>query len=146
MTEGRRRIVTGLDSEGRSTCVVDAPLIEVSETAAIAWRTAALPADNSQAADCPASPFSFDEVHKGGSCFMLVTFAPGKGQGRWHATDTIDYIVLLEGELVLMLDTGEVMLEVGDFVVDRGVNHAWRNDTDRPARAAVIMLPAHPVG
>jgi len=146
MTPGGRRIVTGLDSSGRSTFVVEGPLIPLGEKASLAWRTASLPADNSHPGDCAVTKFSFDEVYAGGSAFMLVTYAPGQGQGRWHTTDTIDYIVMLEGEVVLVLDTGEVKLEAGDFVVDRGVNHAWRNDSDAPARAAVIMLPAHPVG
>lgn len=146
MEHASRRIITGLDPQGRSTFVVEGPLIPLAETAQLAWRTETLPADNSAAGDCSHERFSFDQVHSGGSAFMLVTYAPGKGQGRWHATDTIDYIVMLEGELVLVLDTGEVSLKPGDFIVDRGVNHAWRNDGDKPARAAVVMLPAHPVG
>jgi quercetin dioxygenase-like cupin family protein len=64
----------------------------------------------------------------------------------WHATDTIDYIVVLRGEVVLVLETGEVTARAGDFIVDRGVLHAWRNDGPETAALAVVNLPAHPVG
>lgn len=141
-----RRVVTGLNAEGRSHFVVDGPMVYLADTASLAWRTASMPADNSQPGDCEGGKFSFEEIYRGGSAFMLVTYAPGKGQGRWHTTDTIDYIVMLEGELVLVVETGETVLRPGDFIIDRGVSHAWRNDTDKPARAMVVMLPADPVG
>ena len=63
-----------------------------------------------------------------------------------HATDTLDYIVVIGGEIVLVLETGETVLRAGDFLVDRGVLHAMRNDGESDALIAVVTLPAHPVG
>ena len=63
-----------------------------------------------------------------------------------HATDTIDYLVVVSGELVLVLETGEVTLRAGDLIVDRGVLHGWRNDSDAPTTYVSVTIPAHPVG
>ena len=57
-------------------------------------------------------------LHDGGSNFLLVELRPGMGRFM-HATDTLDYLVVLTGEVVLELETGEVLLKPGDFVVDR---------------------------
>ncbi len=59
-----------------------------------------------------------------------------------HQTDTIDYGILLEGELWLVLDESETRLLPGDVVVQRGTRHAWSNRTDRPARIAFILVDA----
>jgi uncharacterized cupin superfamily protein len=55
-------------------------------------------------------------------------------------TRTLDFGIVLEGEIVLVLDTQEVPLKAGDFVVQRGANHAWSNRSNRPA---VIALASH---
>lgn len=141
----RRRVVTGLDAEGKSTVIVDGPPRPLSTSGGMIWRTDAVPADNSGTADIDEAPFDFAMMHSGGSGFMVVDYPPGM-KTFWHATDTIDYIVVLKGEVVLSLETGDTVLQAGDFIVDRGVNHAWRNDTDEVATVAVINLPAHPVG
>jgi len=86
-----------------------------------------------------------DMLHDGGSNFLLVELPPGIGRFM-HATDTIDYLVVLEGQVVLELEAGEAHLGPGDFIVDRGVMHAWRNDGPATAVMASITLPAHPVG
>ena len=57
-----------------------------------------------------------------------------------HTTQTIDYVMVLEGEISLELDTGEVLLKPGDCVVQRGTRHAWRNRNDVPVRMAAVML------
>jgi quercetin dioxygenase-like cupin family protein len=140
-----RRVVTGIDAEGKSCIVLDGALKPLSETAGLVWRTEAIPADNSGTADCPGGPFSFELMHSGGSMCMVMEYPPGIGE-FWHATDTIDYIVMLKGEVVLQMENGEARLKAGDFAVDRGVLHNWRNDTDEPALAMIVILPAHPVG
>lgn len=145
---GYRRIVTGLDPEGRSCVTIDAPLAVGGTAPGMAWCTATLPADNSGTQDCAPAAFGFDLMHAGGSLFMVVEYPPGMGSDGtfWHATDTLDYLVVLKGEVVLMLETGEVRAGAGDCIVDRGVVHAWRNDTDETAALAIVILPAHPVG
>ena len=70
----------------------------------------------------------------------------GTASALMHATDTIDYLVIISGHVTLVMEDGEAQLGPGDMVVDRGVMHAWRNDTDAPCLAAVVNLPAHPVG
>jgi len=58
----------------------------------------------------------------------------------FHTTETIDYVMVLEGEVALELDTGEVTLGPGDCVVQRGTRHAWRNRSGRPVRMVAVML------
>ena len=57
-----------------------------------------------------------------------------------HRTETIDYGILISGELWLVLDEGETKLNVGDVVIQRGTNHAWSNRTNEIARMAFILL------
>ncbi len=145
MSTVNRRVVTGLNAEGKSCVILDGPLLPLGGPAAMAWRTPSLPADNSGSGDCEGGPFSFEMLQGGGSMFMVMEYQPGIA-AMWHATDTIDYIVMLKGEVVLDLEEGEVRLKAGDVLVDRGVVHSWRNDSAEPATAAVIILPALPVG
>jgi len=139
-----RRVVTGLDAEGRSCIVLDGPLAPLGSSAGLAWFAEALPVDNSGAGDCPHPEFSFDLIHQGGAVCMVHEFRKGEGE-FWHATDTIDYVVMLSGEVVLELESGAATLRAGDFCIDRGVVHRWRNEREEPARAMIVMLPAHPV-
>src|ERR1700712_586524 len=145
MSNEPRRVVTGLNAEGKSCVVIDGPMRDVGGGGGLAWRTASLPADNSANTDCEVGLFNFDMMHAGGSMFMVVDFAPDS-QAFWHATDTTEYMAILSGEIVLELEDGEARLKAGDVMVGRGVIHSWRNDSGAPARAAVTILPAHPVG
>jgi mannose-6-phosphate isomerase-like protein (cupin superfamily) len=58
----------------------------------------------------------------------------------FHTTGTVDYVMVLEGEVTLELDTGEVLLGPGDCVVQRGTRHAWRNRSGGPVRMVAVML------
>ena len=69
---------------------------------------------------------------------------PGMEPDGFHTTSTVDYVMVLEGEIALELDTGEVALRPGDCVVQRGTRHAWRNRSDRPVRMVAVMLSAKP--
>lgn len=140
-----RRVVTGLDAAGKSCILIDGPLVSLGSAAQLAWRTDSLPADNSPTTDCEASTFNFELMHSGGSMFMVMEY-PAEGQAFWHATDTLEYVAMLSGEIVFETETGEVTLKAGDVLVDRGIVHSWRNDSGSPARAAITILPAHPVG
>jgi mannose-6-phosphate isomerase-like protein (cupin superfamily) len=57
-----------------------------------------------------------------------------------HRTQTIDYGIVLEGEITLLVDEGEVTVQAGDIVVQRGTNHAWANRSGRPCRIAFILI------
>lgn len=142
---GHRRVVTGLDDEGRSAIVIDGPIPRHNEiSAAFVWRTPAVPADNSGREDT-AVPYEIELLHAPGSNFAICEF-PARSDAYMHATDTIDYLVILSGRVTLVLEEGEAALGPGDFIVDRGVFHGWRNDHDEACVAAVVNLPAHPVG
>lgn len=140
-----RRVLTGLDSAGKSAIIVDEPLVHSAGGAAVIWAAPALPVDNSPPADGPMPAFSFDLLHSGGAAFMLMEY-PAEMAAFWHATDSTECIAMLAGEIVFMTETGEVTLRAGDVLVDRGIVHCWRNDSGQPARAAITLLPAHPVG
>jgi quercetin dioxygenase-like cupin family protein len=62
-----------------------------------------------------------------------------------HKTDTVDYIILLSGQVSLILDEGEVEMAPMDVVIQRGTNHAWVNHGDEPAVLAGILIDADPV-
>jgi mannose-6-phosphate isomerase-like protein (cupin superfamily) len=140
-----RRVVTGLDAEGRSGVLIDGPVPHFDGTnTGLIWCSDGQPADNSGSADT-AVPFTIDRLHTPGSNFSVCTFAANTRE-HMHATDTIDYLVILSGRVTLVLEEGEADLGPGDLVVDRGVLHGWRNPHDEPCIAAVVNLPAHPVG
>ncbi len=140
-----RRVVTGLNAEGRSCTIIDGEVPHFAEKGlALVWETREYPADNSGSAD-PVRPYAIEMLHMPGSNFAVCTFTPG-APAFMHATDTIDYLVIISGHVTLVLEDGEAALGPGDLVVDRGVMHAWRNDSDAPCVAAVVNLPAEPVG
>jgi mannose-6-phosphate isomerase-like protein (cupin superfamily) len=62
-----------------------------------------------------------------------------------HRTSTVDYVIVLRGEVTLLLDDGETTLRPGDLVVQRGTNHDWEVRGNEPALIAVVMLGANPV-
>ena len=140
-----RRVVPGLDAPGKSCVVIDGEIPRFNGMpAALAWQTAGHPADNSGSTDT-AVPYATELLHTHGSNFAVCRF-PAGAKEIMHATDTIDYLVILSGRVTLVLEEGEAELGPGDFVVDRGVLHGWRNPHDEPCVAAVVNLPAHPVG
>ena len=61
-----------------------------------------------------------------------------------HTTPTVDYDIVLDGELCLELTDGEIVVVPGDIVVQHGTRHAWRNRTDRPARLLAVLIGAGP--
>ena len=57
-----------------------------------------------------------------------------------HRTNTIDYVVVISGEMMMQLDEGEVRLRAGDVLVQRGTNHNWVNPGPEPCRFAAILI------
>jgi quercetin dioxygenase-like cupin family protein len=82
-------------------------------------------------------------ILEGGSVARLVDFPPGY-RSSMHRTISLNYNFVIEGEVELILDSGETrILKPGDMVVQRGINHAWRNiSQDRWARISAFALPA----
>jgi quercetin dioxygenase-like cupin family protein len=131
-----RRVVTGLDADGRSCILID----DAAKT--VIWDANELPADNSGSAEQGGGRFRFPRT---GAQFTFSDIAPGGGTSM-HATDTIDFIVVISGSITFVTETGETLLRAGEVLLDRGVVHAWRNDGNEPCRILSVMCPAHPVG
>ena len=64
----------------------------------------------------------------------------GSRHAFMHRTETIDYGIVLEGELTLILDVGETIVRAGDIVIQRGTNHGWANRSNRHCRIAFILI------
>jgi hypothetical protein len=64
----------------------------------------------------------------------------GSRHAFMHRTETIDYGIMLQGELTLILDQGETVIRAGDIVVQRGTNHGWANRSGRPCRIAFVLI------
>lgn len=85
----------------------------------------------------PAASASEHVANAPGLAERMELDAPG-----FHATDTVDYVVVLTGAVVLESDDGKTRLVAGDTVVQLGSRHAWRNESDTSATLAVVMLGA----
>jgi hypothetical protein len=136
------------------------------------WETRGTPADNRRNDDAIdrgprlAPP-------KNGSVFRVIEYPPDKqrlavlekerhmpddGSGRtaaidrgaprhpgFHKTNSVDYAIVLAGEIHALMDDGEVALKTGDVLIQRGTNHAWSNRTDEPAIVAFVLIDADPL-
>ena len=63
----------------------------------------------------------------------------------FHKTDSIDYAIVLSGEIYALMDEGEVLLKAGDVLIQRGTSHAWSNRTEQPCCVAFVLIDAEPV-
>jgi len=143
-----RCFITGLNAEGRSTILREDEISNAPSTAEswgpLAWSTAEVPADNDAFPD-PGLRLNMDLIHSNASCFFLVRTPPGS-RSEMHATETIDYITMISGKLTFGVETGEASLSQGDLLIDRGILHYWRNDSNEESLHSVVTLPAHPLG
>jgi len=142
-----RRVITGHDASGRAIVKID----EVSEnlftgrpgaTACNVWTTAGFPANNDGEAD--ESLRKVGTTLKNGTIFRIIEFAPGLA-ARNHRTDSIDYIVVISGEIDMELDDSLVHLRAGDVMVQRGTIHNWVNRGTAPCLLAVVLIDAKSV-
>ena len=101
----------------------------------LVFRTVEVPPDSERNFD--AMPAYFDQMAADGNLSHGDARHPAM-----HRTDTVDFAVILEGEVVLMLDEGEVALKPGDVVIQRGTNHAWSNRSDKPCIFACVLIDA----
>ena len=150
-----RRIVTGHDATGKAVVKTDEELTAVSRgvganiSGCEIWSTDQMPVDNSAAADGAQRAGLVKHnnyVGNGqGTTFRITEFAPGHARFT-HRTETVDYVVVLSGEIDLEFDSGEVVhLKVGDVVVQRGTIHTWVNKGVVPVVTAFILIDAKAV-
>jgi quercetin dioxygenase-like cupin family protein len=136
------RIVTGCGTdgaprvlfEGGAPVEIDDRLTRVAEV----WATGSTPPDISQEADAAAREWRF-EPDPEGSIFRVVTFLPGATSGL-HSTETLDYLVVVSGEIALIVGDREVTLRGGDVVVQNGTPHNWVNRSEQPCVMAGVLL------
>ena len=143
-----RRVITGHDANGRAIVKIDEVSKNLSSgrpgaTACNIWTTDVVPADNDGADDEGLRKVA--TTLKGGTIFRIIEFAPGLAP-RNHRTDSIDYIVVMSGEIDMELDDGvNVHLKAGDVMVQRGTIHNWVNRGTEPCVLAVVLIDAKPV-
>jgi hypothetical protein len=167
-----RRVVTGHRADGKSTVLIDAPAPNVKQRKAgnastLLWVTDSCPAEVSEASDRAQREIGVPPPRRG-SIFRIAEFPPGStaqppdnetllrdfGIGEEvlrghrprepsiHRTRSLDYVVVLEGEIVLLLDDSELTLRAGDVVIQQGTNHAWINRAPSACRLAMVFLDA----
>ena len=132
------------------------------------WETRSSPADNSGAIDAAAHERRIEPVDSG-TVFRIIEYPPDrerlktlapdsffpemgaqatdKAERRhpgMHKTNTVDYAIVLSGEIYAVLDEGEVLLCAGDCLVQRGTRHAWSNRTEKPCVIAFVLVAAKP--
>jgi mannose-6-phosphate isomerase-like protein (cupin superfamily) len=167
-----RRIVTGHHADGRSRIIADSAAPNVKQRKAgnastLLWVTEESPAAVSGDADRAARDIAVPPPPRG-SIFRIAEFPPETGgevrdnetvlrdfgigadvarghpprHPTIHRTRSIDYVIVLEGEIHLLLDDGEVRLEAGDVVVQRGTNHSWINRGKSTCRLGMVFIDA----
>lgn len=142
-----RRVVTGHDSAGRSVFVQDGPppVVRTAPDGAYffeLWNTAAMPAPLAPSEPEPTERDLTVPPSPGGTKIRINEFPPGVVSPT-HRTQTVDYGIVLEGEVVLVLDDGaQTVLRSGDVVVQRGTDHRWENRTAEVARMAFVLIDA----
>ena len=153
MAAKARRVVTGHDPQGQSVKLSDgipeqdhpmqgsavgADFIEIWNAPEAVPTLASVPAS-----EPTARPFTI--MPATGHLVRIVEIYPPHMGGRrtvMHRTRTLDYAVVIEGEVVLILDDGEHVLGPGSVVVQRGTDHAWENRTDEITRMAFFHIAA----
>lgn len=143
-----RRVVTGHDDKGNAVVKVDELAKNVISNrpgaqSCVIWSTKGFPVNND--GDVDPSATSIGTTIEGGSVFRIVRYAPGVTP-RNHRTDSIDYAVVISGQIDMDLGNGVVVnLKAGDVLVQRGTVHNWVNRFDEPCVIAFSLISAKPV-
>ena len=142
-----RRVVTGHDKDGKAVVAIDEVSRDVvsyrpGATIANIWSTAGFPVDNTNTAD--GAKEITGTTRDGGAVFRVIEYAPGVAP-RNHRTNSIDYAVVLSGEIDMDLDGEVVTLRAGDVLVQRGTIHDWINRYQVPCVIAFVLIDARPV-
>ncbi len=133
-----RRVVTGHDSDGRSIIVLDQMLPATHTGAALDPRTLTEIWATTKA-EPPARARASPTLGPQSTEMRVVDMMPGSRR-ELHRTDTIDYGIVILGEIHLVLERAETTLRSGDIVVQRGTLHAWHNRTSQVARIAFVNM------
>src|SRR5499433_2883353 len=142
-----RRVVTGHDANGRAVVKID----EVSKniissrpgaSACVVWTTDYFPVNNT--GDVDEGLRKTGTTLKNGTVFRIVEFGPGVAP-RNHRTDSIDYAVVMSGEIDMELEDSVVHLKAGDVLVQRGTIHNWINRGTTPCVIAFVLIDSKPV-
>ncbi len=147
MTLSLRRVVTGHDAQGRAVVKIDEMCGNVAPsregvTASVVWTTDGFPVDNGGEEDAGQRRVATSESN--GTVFRVIEYGPGITP-RTHRTESIDYAVVISGEIDMRLDDSEVHLKAGDVLVQRGTIHAWINRGSVPCVVAFVLIGAKPV-
>jgi len=141
-----RRIVTGHDSAGRAIVESDetfrTAVIPSGDAAfSLVWTSPTLPADNNDSVDGRTRDAGL--TLDGGSVIRVVDMLPG-GLSPMHRTNSLDYGIVLSGEVELELDDGvKTTIGPGSIVVQRGTLHRWRNPSESvPCRIVFVLTEA----
>lgn len=142
-----RRVVTGHDGDGKAVVAIDEISTNLQSgrpgiTACVAWTTESFPVDNSGAEDAALRPVGTGLDN--GTVFRIVEYQPGVTP-RVHRTSTIDYAVVISGEIDMELDDEIVKLRAGDVLIQRGTVHNWVNRGAGPCVIAFILIDARPL-
>src|SRR5215471_10713900 len=137
-----RRVVTGHDANGCAVVKIDEicrNLISIrkGQQSCVVWTTDAAPASNDTDEDASQRPVG--TTLAGGTVFRVVRYAPGVAP-RNHRTDSIDYAVVLAGEIDMELDGTTTRLKAGDVLVQRGTMHNWVNRGAEPCVIAFVLV------
>jgi mannose-6-phosphate isomerase-like protein (cupin superfamily) len=147
MTLQLRRVVTGHDANGRAIVTIDeiaanAPARRPNTEACVVWTTEGFPVDNTGSEDT--SGREVGTTLANGTVFRVVQFGPNSAP-RNHRTDSIDYAVVMAGEIDMEMDDSVVHLKAGDVLVQRGTIHNWVNNGTEPCTIAFALIDAKPV-
>ena len=142
-----RRVVTGHTADGRAKVEIDEFAKNVisnrpGASSCVVWSTKGFPVDNDGFSDPTLAEFK--TTVEGGTVFRIVRYEPGVAP-RNHRTDSIDYAVLMSGEIDMDLDGTIVHLKAGDVLVQRGTIHNWINKGTEPCVIAFALVSAKSV-
>jgi quercetin dioxygenase-like cupin family protein len=142
-----RRVVTGHDDNGHAVVLIDETASNLvsarpGATACVVWTTEGFPVDNNGSDD--QARRQSGTTLPNGTVFRVLELAPGNSP-RNHRTDSIDYAVVMRGEIDMELDDTTVHLKAGDVLVQRGTIHNWVNRGIEPCLIAFVLIAAEPV-
>ncbi len=147
-----RRVVTGHDENTVAKVIIDGSATnekypDAGMISTLMWCSDAMPADiaiGSSIEDLGNRTLgSAPPVN--GTRFAILDFPPGN-TAVTHRTETLDYVIVLEGEIEMDMDYSTVKLKTGDLLIQRGTNHTWMNRSQQRARIAVVLVDAKPLG
>jgi mannose-6-phosphate isomerase-like protein (cupin superfamily) len=144
-----RRVVTGFDAEGRSCVISDGPAPQGAGINLWSVDAAAALGRDPGAAGLSLDPAPgvahWSIVDLPPDAIMREYFKrgiPHHDENGFHCTPTVDFVVIIDGELTLELESGAVVVAAGDCIVQRNTNHAWRNKTGKVVRMMSVMIGA----